>query len=197
MTFFRVCSFLKFKPLNSSSSVCSTCLIFSNIDILICVWKLGLRLTHAQKIGLYGFIGEINLKLQWVTKKWRIFRKFSEFWKNMKKFISVQLLNGFIPSHKESPNFWHVNSQLRTTLYWNHIVPDRQGSAAHEIPNHWISPTQTPPQIIFCKNCGHPSLIKFIYFWSDSISIWKFENISNITYLGVNQITDCSAGKLF
>ena len=46
-------------------------------------------------------------------------------------------------------------------------------------------------------NYGHPSLIKFINVWSDSISIRKFENISNITYLGVNQITDCSAGKLF
>ena len=25
-------------------------------------------------------------------------------------------------------------------LYRTHMVPDRQGSAAHEIPNHWISP---------------------------------------------------------
>ena len=41
----------------------------------------------------------------------------------------------------ESPNFWHVISHFRTTLYWNHIVPDRQGSAAHEIPNHGISPS--------------------------------------------------------
>ena len=32
-------------------------------------------------------------------------------------------------------------SHFRTTLYWNHIVPDLQGSAAHEIPNHWISPS--------------------------------------------------------
>ena len=47
------------------------------------------------------------------------------------------------------------------------------------------------------RNYGHPSLIKFINVWSDSISIRKFENISNITYLGVNQITDCSAGKLY
>ena len=46
-----------------------------------------------------------------------------------------------IPSHKESPNFWHVISQLRTTLYCNHIVHDREGSAAHEILNHCISPT--------------------------------------------------------
>ena len=26
-------------------------------------------------------------------------------------------------------------------LYWNHIFPGRQGSAANKIPNHWISPT--------------------------------------------------------
>ena len=30
-----------------------------------------------------------------------------------------------------------------TTLYWNHIVPDRQRSAAHKIPNHWISSSLT------------------------------------------------------
>ena len=54
---------------------------------------------------------------------------------------NVQLLIGLIPSNKESPNFWRVISQIRTTLYWNHIVPDRQGSAAHGIPIHWISPT--------------------------------------------------------
>ena len=29
---------------------------------------------------------------------------------------------------------------LEADLYANHMVPDRQGSAAHEIPNHWISP---------------------------------------------------------
>ena len=37
--------------------------------------------------------------------------------------------------------FWHVISQLRTALYWNHIVPDRQGSAASKIRNHCISPS--------------------------------------------------------
>ena len=65
----------------------------------------------------------------------------------------VQLLIGFIPSHRESPNFWHVISKFRTTLYWNHIVPDRQGSAAHEISNHWIPPILTLngmlPQSVF------------------------------------------------
>ena len=40
-------------------------------------------------------------------------------------------------------------------------------------------------------------MIQFIYFRGDSISIRKLEDISNITYLGVNQITDCWAGKLF
>ena len=47
---------------------------------------------------------------------------------NEKTDFHVQLLTGLISSHKESPNFWHVISQFRITLYWNHIVPDRQGS---------------------------------------------------------------------
>ena len=70
-------------------------------------------------------------------KVWRV-----HVWQNynQKNDFDVQLLVGLIPSHKESPNFWHVISQLRTALYWNHIVPDRQGSAAHKIPNYWISP---------------------------------------------------------
>ena len=36
--------------------------------------------------------------------------------------------------------FWII-LLLATVLYRNHMVPDRQGSAAHEIPNHWISPS--------------------------------------------------------
>ena len=39
-----------------------------------------------------------------------------------KNSFHVQLFIGLIPSHKESPDFWHVISQLRTTLHWNHIV---------------------------------------------------------------------------
>ena len=58
-----------------------------------------------------------------------------------KHWFSRPSSHRLIPSHKESPNFWHVTSKLRTTLYWNHIVPE--GSAAHEIPNHLISPTLT------------------------------------------------------
>ena len=73
-----------------------------------------------------------------LSKVWRV-----HVWLNYneKTDFYVQLLIGFIPSHKESPNFWHVISQLRTTLYWNHIVPGPQGSAARKIRNHWISPT--------------------------------------------------------
>ena len=73
-----------------------------------------------------------------LSKVWRV-----HVWQNYneKTDFHVQLLNGFIPSHKVSPKFCHVISQVRTTLYWNHIVHDRQGSAAHEIPNHWISPS--------------------------------------------------------
>ena len=35
---------------------------------------------------------------------------------------------GLIPSHNESPNILQVISQHRTTIYWNHIVPDGQES---------------------------------------------------------------------
>ena len=47
-------------------------------------------------------------------------------------FIS-QIYIGLIRSHKESPNLWHVISQLWSNLNWINIVPERQGSAAHEI----------------------------------------------------------------
>ena len=40
-------------------------------------------------------------------------------------------------------NMSHIIKHLGTVLYRNHVVPDRQGSAAHEIPNHWISPSQS------------------------------------------------------
>ena len=40
----------------------------------------------------------------------------------------------------ESPDFWHFISQLGTVLYWNHIVPARQRSAAHEILKIIVSP---------------------------------------------------------
>ena len=36
--------------------------------------------------------------------------------------------------HEESPDFLHFIEQLGTALYRNHMIPDRQGSAAHE--NH-------------------------------------------------------------
>ena len=66
------------------------------------------------------------------------YQKFGDFMQNYneKTDFYVQLFIGLIQSNKESPNFWHVISQLTTTLYWN-----QQGSAAHEIPNHWISPS--------------------------------------------------------
>ena len=85
----------------------------------------------------------------WLSNKlpkiWRV-----HVWESymQKTSFRVQLLIGLIPSQKESPNFWHVSSQLRTTLYWNQIVLDRQGSAAHKIPNHLISPSLT------CVNGG-------------------------------------------
>ena len=85
----------------------------------------------------------------WLSNKlpkiWRV-----HVWESymQKTSFRVQLLIGLIPSQKESLNFWHVSSQLRTTLYWNQIVLDRQGSAAHKIPNHLIFPSLT------CVNDG-------------------------------------------
>ena len=81
-------------------------------------------------------IGDGPLLSYKLSKVWRV-----HVWQNYneKTDFHVQLFIGVIPSHKESPNFCHVISQLKTTLNWKHIVPDRQGSAAHEIPNHWIS----------------------------------------------------------
>ena len=38
-----------------------------------------------------------------------------------------------ISPHKESPDFSHFIYQLGTVIYRNHMVLDRQGSAAHEI----------------------------------------------------------------
>ena len=73
-----------------------------------------------------------------LSKVWRV-----HVWQNYndKNSFHVLLFIDIIPSHQESPNFWHVISQLRTTLYWNHIVPDRQGSAASKTRNHCISPS--------------------------------------------------------
>ena len=97
-------------------------------------------------------IGDVLWLLNKLSKNWRV-----HIWQNYNEKTSfhVQLLIGLIPSHKESPNIWHVISQLRTTLCWNHIVPDLQGSAAHEIPNHWISPRIAE---IFWKNFVFPIL---------------------------------------
>ena len=54
------------QTLNSSSSVCSTCLIFSNIDILICVWKQGLPRVKIQSIKW------VKLKMRKRIKFWKI-----------------------------------------------------------------------------------------------------------------------------
>ena len=83
-------------------------------------------------------IGDGPWLLNKLSKVWRV-----HVWQNYNEKTSfhVQLFIGLILSYKESPKFWHVISQLRTTLYWNHIVPDRQGSAVRKIRNHWISPT--------------------------------------------------------
>ena len=68
--------------------------------------------------------------------------------------------------------FWQRISKLRTTLYWNHIAPHRQGSAAHKIPYHWISPTINP---VGPKNLFWPTyaILKIVgnYFYIDTSSL--------------------------
>ena len=56
-------------------------------------------------------------------------------WRNEidEKFEEEISIFRLITLPKNSPNFWYLISQLRTVLYRIHIVPDRQGSAAHEI----------------------------------------------------------------
>ena len=53
----------------------------------------------------------------------------------------LQLFIDLVPSHMDSLNFWQFIEQLGIVFYRNHMVPDRQGSAAHEILNHWMSPS--------------------------------------------------------
>ena len=60
------------------------------------------------------------------------------------KFAVRNSFFGLVPANVDSPNFWYFILLLGTVLYRNHMVPDRQGSAAHEIPDHWISPTLAP-----------------------------------------------------
>ena len=58
----------------------------------------------------------------------------------------------------DSPNYWHFISQLGIVLYRNHMVLGRQGSAALEIPNHWISPSVTSVKAFKMKNRNNISL---------------------------------------
>ena len=48
--------------------------------------------------------------------------------------INYQKFGEFMQNYNEKTDF-HVQLLTRD------LVPDRQGSAAHEITNHWISPT--------------------------------------------------------
>ena len=84
-------------------------------------------------------------KISWAADPCRASQGLCSFdwgWSIVVKYtcFHVQLFIDLIPSHRESPNFWHVISQHRTTLYWNHIVTDWQGSASRKIPSHWICP---------------------------------------------------------
>ena len=73
-----------------------------------------------------------------MSKVWRL-----HVWRNKteKTVFYLQLWIDLVPSNMNSPNFWHFISQLGIVLYRNQMVLDQQGSAALEIPNHWISPT--------------------------------------------------------
>ena len=45
-------------------------------------------------------------------------------------------LRSTVSSTMDSPNFGYFILLLGTVLYRNHMVPGRNGSAAHEIQNH-------------------------------------------------------------
>ena len=81
-----------------------------------------------------------------------------------------------------TPNFsiWYMISKLRTILYWNHIVLDRQGSAVYENPNHWISPTlgSVKNQQNF-ENVG-PIQTNFLIFGHLLIWIFQFWWMTNV-----------------
>ena len=82
---------------------------------------------------------------------------------DLKTGFSYRLFIHIISSHKDSSNVWHLISQLRTVLNRIQMVPDWQGSAAHEIPNHWISPTlrdnRCSAQVTSAPTCGLRNLI--------------------------------------
>ena len=65
-----------------------------------------------------------------ISKVWRV-----HVWQNYteKTDFYLEISIDLVPSHMHSPNFWYFISQVGTVLYRIHMVPDRQGSAAHEI----------------------------------------------------------------
>ena len=71
------------------------------------------------------------------------YQKFGEFMFGKiltKKLILTSIFSSVLLRHTRSRQTFDTRfHNFRTTLNWNHIVPDRQGSAAHETPNHWIS----------------------------------------------------------
>ena len=62
-------------------------------------------------------------------------------WFDRKTVFSLQFFIDLALLHIDLPNFSHCVSKLRSVLYRNHMVPGRQRSAAHEIPNHWVFPS--------------------------------------------------------
>ena len=85
------------------------------------------------------------------------------------------------------------NSKIRTALYSNHIVADRQGSAARKIPNHWISATLDPQflpslhnrpfsaQNYFRHNCMvYPILDLILNFLSSKTTFQLASILSNL-----------------
>ena len=51
----------------------------------------------------------------------------------------TQLFIDLVPADMDSSTFRYFNLATRDRPYGNHMVPERQESAAHEIQNYWIS----------------------------------------------------------
>ena len=98
-----------------------------------------------------------------VSKVWRVL-----VWRNKvdEKFHVKISIFSLISLPKNSPNFWYFISLLRTVLYRIHIVPDRQGSAVHEILKILDSPLAQPKYRGICIIGVGKMLIK-VFKWNE------------------------------
>ena len=81
-----------------------------------------------------GFDIGRSLVVKYISKVWRLL-----LWRNLTKkwVLSSTLHRPCSVAH----GFLTFYSATGAVLYRNHMVPDRQGSAAHEIPDRRISPS--------------------------------------------------------